>query len=214
MAVTEGELTDRQLEAIDEFASEGMDASDLTEDEQKEFLRRGRELFRNMVEGTIESAADSTIEFLKRSRHLSGQRRGDLEREYIIPNLEMPLEEIAEGLSKLERPYVLYVDGDCNLVVCDGEDDVPFHTLDRDYFDCRNEARGQGLELITLKENFLFRKLIGKPEKETYTWSESGDNPTRITSASTACKPTDKWEKRGARRVFRIPIKKPADWGK
>lgn len=118
-----------------------------------------------------------------------------------------------KALDLLENPICIGEENGYELW-CDGGDEVPESTLNKDYFTCRKEAHDLGLELMTEDR---YRKLQSderKYDREMATWLESGDNPSAALRAYwydgmvnvLAHNPRNPLGSRGARRLLRVKL--------
>jgi len=126
----------------------------------------------------------------------------------------------AEGLlkaAKLESAQFFEVDEAGNLVLSDGTDEVPAHTLGQNYPTARKEIHAAGLELFKRAAYERFQSGERKYEERTsITWLESGEDPSRALDSEwwngyvfvEGRNPDDGLINRGARRLARIPLKR------
>ncbi|MBI2638136.1 hypothetical protein HYW83_00940 [Candidatus Peregrinibacteria bacterium] len=118
--------------------------------------------------------------------------------------------DVLAKANSLESPRIYGVNGEGQLLIGDGGNEVPSFTLRQDYPTVRNAAKTHGLSLMTEGEYRAFNN--GAMELRTVTWLESGDAPTGALGGYWDVGllrvgrygPQDSRDGLGARRVLRV----------
>ena len=175
---------------------------------------------RASLEGTVTDETDAGVEndprlaaFKAQFEALPAKSRRNLSWVQVIKGMSQSVDMLLSNVAKLESAQVFEVDQNHNLVFCDGGDEVPNSTLDKNYFNNHRETKAAGLELFTEAEYRRLQTGKRKYDKEGVTWLESGDHPS---SALDACcrrgkvsvrnddMPGFSVPFRGARRLLRV----------
>jgi hypothetical protein len=147
---------------------------------------------------------------------LSSTARRSLTWAQVVNAMELSVDELLANVAKLEKAQVFRVDENNNLVFCDGGDEVPSSTLDKNYFVNRKETLEQGLELFPEDEYLLLQDGERKYDRKFVSWIEAGDAPfdgvfacwysneNRLEISTDFPEDPEKW--RGARRLLRVKL--------
>ncbi|MBI2634816.1 hypothetical protein HYW82_04070 [Candidatus Peregrinibacteria bacterium] len=81
--------------------------------------------------------------------------------------------DVLAKANKLEDPKIYGVNGEGQLLMGDGGNEVPSFTLGKNYFDSRSATKVHGLSLMTEGEYRAFNN--GNMELEGFTWLEGGE---------------------------------------
>lgn len=119
------------------------------------------------------------------------------------------VDKLLVQVAKLDDPIIFEIDGENNLVFCDGGAEVPNKTINLDYYSASQLVSNDGLELISAVEHDRAQIVTGRRfERKTKTWVECG-SPYQWAAVKSGLSTSESIlggyssEKIGARRLYR-----------